>query len=206
MRLSHLLSVFLFISAPVIAAEDFPPPSKDLAKIPSGPYKLDKSHASIVFKINHLGFSEYTARFDNFDATLDFDAKDPTKSKLQATIYPGSLNANDKVLEEKLEAPDFFNVAKFTTATFESTKIEKLSNDRGAVTGNFTLLGVTKPVILYVTFNGGGVNPFSKTDVLGFSAVGKFKRSDFGMSNYIPSVGDEVTLFIEAEFTKPKAQ
>lgn len=191
------------ISAAAFAAAEWTPPSTALDKLPSGAYVLDKSHASIVFTIKHLGFSNYTGRFNDFDAKLDFNAKDVTKSKLEVTINTSSTDTNNERLEQKLDSPDFLNVEKFPDAKFVATKIEKTSDTQGTITGDFTFLGVTKPVVLKTTFNGGGFNSYAGANVLGFSAVGTLKRSDFGLSAYAPAVSDDVKFYIEAEFGQP---
>ena len=182
------------------AALAFTPPTTDLSKTPAGTYTLDKSHANIVFGVSHLGFSEYYSRFNDFDATLDFDPKNPENSSVNVTIQTASADANNKKMEDKYDGEKFFNATKFPVATFTSTKVEKLTDSTGKITGDLNLLGVTKPVTLDVTFNGSGMNPFAGKHTLGFSATGSFKRSEFGMKEYLPAVGDEVSLMIQAEF------
>ena len=131
-----------------------------------------------------------------------FDPKDPTKSALNVTVQTPSVATFNEKLDTHLKSPDFFNVAQYPTATFKTTKIEVTGPTTGLVTGDFTLLGVTKPLTLDVTFNGGGANPLSKIYEVGFNATGKLQRSDFGMKTYVPLVGDEVTLTISGEFDK----
>jgi polyisoprenoid-binding protein YceI len=130
---------------------------------------------------------------------MNFDAKAPEKSTLTVTIPIESIDTNHAELEGKLKGAEWFDAAQFPTATFTSTSIEKLSDTTGKVTGNFTLHGITKPVTLDVTFNGAGSNPFSNKPMLGFSAKGAIKRSDFGISQFIPMVGDDVSIAIESE-------
>ena len=108
----------------------------------------------------------------------------------------------DPKLDEKLKSDAFFDTAKFPTATFKSTTIEMTGADTGKLAGDLTLHGVTKPVTLDVAFNGAGTPPMTKLYIVGFDAVGKLKRSDFGITNYIPLVGDEVELVISAEFDR----
>jgi polyisoprenoid-binding protein YceI len=191
------------LSTAAFAAGEWAPPSTSLENVPSGIYTLDKSHASITFTVKHLGFSSYTARFDTFDAKLDFNAKDVTKSKLEVTIDTGSTSVNNPKMEEKWDSDKFFNIAQFPNATFKATRIEKTSDTEGTITGDFTMLGVTKPVTLRASFNGAGFNPYAGANVLGFSAIGKLNRSDFGMKEYLPAVGDEVKFYIEVEFNQP---
>lgn len=205
MSLRTLALTTAFIAGTAVA-QDFTPPSATLAGTPSGSYTLDKTHANIIFGINHLGFSTYYGRFDNFDAALTFDAKDPTKSMLNVTVDTASIDTNNDHLEEKLESATFFNAVKFPKATFVSKKIEKISDTKGKITGDLTLLGVTRPITLDVTFNASGLNPFSKAHTLGFGATGMIKRSDFGMKEYLPAVGDEVVLQIQAEFNQTPAK
>lgn len=204
MRYALLATTMLFASTAFAAGPEFVPPSTDLSKVAGGKFVLDKSHASIIFTIKHLGFSQYTGRFNNFDATLDFNQTDPTKSKLEVTIKTDSTDTNNEVLEGKLDSKEFLNVEKFPEAKFISTKIEKTSDTEGLVTGDFTLMGVTKPLTLKVTFNGGGFNQYAGADVLGFSAIGKLNRSDYGFNAYVPAVSDEVKFYIETEFNKPQ--
>jgi polyisoprenoid-binding protein YceI len=192
----------LLILAAVPAGRAQSPPIADLARVAGGHYALDKSHARIVFSITHFGFSTYYGFFDDFDAKLDFDPAAPAKSALAVTInLKGIVTANAK-LETNLKSDGFFDVARFPKATFTGRRIELTGAATGKVTGDLSLHGVTKPVSLDVTFNGGGVNPLTKAYVLGFDATGTLKRSDFGIKNFVPFVGDEVTLRISCEFDR----
>ena len=174
-------------------------PKSLLDKATSGTYSIDPTHTNVLFSLSHLGFSNYYGRFDTIAGNLVFDAKDPEKSKLDVTIDVASIDTNNEKLQGELKGPQWFDAAKFPTATFTSTSIEKLSPTSGKVTGNLTLHGVTKPVTLDVTLNGAGSNPIMKVEELGFSAKTTISRSDFGVSQYVPMVGDNVTLIIESE-------
>lgn len=177
----------------------FNAPSTALDGVPSGAYEIDPSHTSVNFGISHLGFSTYQGRFNTIAGSLTFDAKAPEKSSLTVTIDAASIDTNHAELEGKLKTTDWFDTAKFPTATFTSTKIVKLTDTTGKLTGDLTLHGVTKPVTLDVTFNGAGNNPFANVPQLGFSAKGTIKRSDFGIAQYLPAIGDEVSIMIESE-------
>ena len=177
-------------------------PNLDISKTPSGVYQIDPNHASITFKINHMGFSRYTGRFDKMDGTLNFNNGALEQSALDVTIYPNSVDTNNAKLEEELRGDKWFDVIKYPRASFHATKVERTSPTTGKITGDFTLMGVTHTVVLDTTLIGTGTNFFSKKPVLGFSAIGTLRRSDFGLSNLIPMVGDDVTLEIEAEFDK----
>jgi polyisoprenoid-binding protein YceI len=187
------------IALTAACAAAYSAPSTALDKVASGTYEIDPTHTSVQFGISHLGFSTYQGRFNTVAGTLTFDAKAPEKSALSVTVNVDSVDTNNAKLESELKGAQWFDTTKFPTATFTSTHIEKLTETVGKVTGNLTLHGITKPVTLEVTFNGGGMNSFMNVAELGFSAHGSIKRSDFGINQYIPMVGDEVALSVETE-------
>jgi len=166
----------------------------------TGVYELDKNHASIIFKVSHLGYSDYIGRFNNFDARLNLNAANLPASVVEATIQPGSVDTNNKELEDKLRGDTYFNVSQFPEVKFTSTQIKQIASNKGIITGDLTMLGITKSVALNVTFKQAGMNPYASVYTIGFEATGTFKRSDFGMKTLVPQIGDEVQLLIEAEF------
>lgn len=172
----------------------------DLAEAEAGHYTLDKRHARIVFSVDHLGFSTYYGFFNDIAGTLDLNPSAPAKSAMSVTVDVNGIVTMDRELDEKLKSDAFFDVAKFPKATFKSTAIDVTGDGRGKLTGELTLHGVTKPVTLDVTFNGAGTLPMTQTYVVGFDAVGTLKRTDFGIKNFVPFVGDEVNLLISCEF------
>jgi polyisoprenoid-binding protein YceI len=175
---------------------------------PAGDYTLDMSHTNISFRVNHLGFSSYTANFDKAEGKLHFDPANPAAMTVEATIDPTSLdlNAPPKGFHDELMGEGFFDAKKFPTITFKSTKVEVTGANSAKVTGDLTLHGVTKPVTLDTTFNGGWAANSYDGARIGFSAHGSFNRSDFGMGSGIPAPGttmgvsDEVRFAIETEF------
>ena len=169
------------------------------APVRAGAYALDKSHAKIVWSTSHFGFSTYYGEFTDFDAKLSLDPANPANSKLNVVVQTASVNGHNEALETHLKSADFFDVAKHPTATFVSTRVTPTGATTADVTGNFTLLGVTRPLTLKVTFNKAGEN-MAKTYVAGFSAEGIVKRSDYGMTYAVPAVGDEVKLTFSGEF------
>jgi len=178
-------------------------------QMPAGVYSLDKTHASLIWRVKHAGLSNYTARFKSFDADITFDPKDVTKSSVKAAIDPASLETDYAATAEKdfnknlITEEKWFNAGKFPQITFASTKIEKTGENTGKIHGDLTLLGVTKPVVLDAVFNGAYVQqPFSQKPTLGFSATGSLDRSDWGMDTYVPAIGDKVEIIIEAEFAR----
>jgi polyisoprenoid-binding protein YceI len=197
---SLALAVAAILTAGPLAALG-PANAAGLAQAKPGHYAIDKSHAKIIFAIDHLGFSTYYGVLNDFTASsLDFDPAAPQKSALSLTINVAGLVTTDPKLDEKLKSDAFFDVAKFPTATFKSTSIKMTGAATGKLTGDLTLHGVTKPVTLEVTFNGAGSPPMTTIYVIGFNASAKLKRSDFGIKNFIPLVGDEVKLLISCEF------
>lgn len=204
--LKSLLTAAALVFTPMLANAQAVTP---LAEMPAGVYELDDTHASLTWKVNHLGLSNYTARFTKLDAELNFDPKDPTKSTLTASVDPTSIKTDfpkpeEKNFDEKLiKGEEWFNAMKFPTITFKSTKLTKTGEKTGKLTGDLTFLGVTKPLTLDVTFNGAYAKaPFSNKPALGFSAVGTLKRSDWGFKTYVPQIGDSVELLLEVEFLK----
>jgi len=188
-------------------AMDATPPEE----MPAGTYKLDDAHASLVWQVSHLGLSNYTARFTDMDATLHYTPENPEQSTVEVTINPLSIETDYPYPEKQnfdatlAKDPAWFNAEKFPSIRFTSTQLTRKDEHTGTMTGDLTFLGVTKPVTLDVTFNGAMLEqPFSKKPTLGFSARGELSRSNWGMTKYIPQIGDEVELIIEVEFAKDK--
>ena len=182
---------------------------KEAMYVSSGAYKLDMAHSSVHFKVSHLGLSFYTARFTDFDADLDFDAKNPTKSKIKTVIKANSVKTDYPFLEIKnfdrflSKNENWLNSRKYPNITFESTKIKRTGFKSGAMYGNLTMLGQTHPVKFKVTFNGAYKNkPHSGKSALGFSAKAVIKRSMWGFDAFVPNIGDDVEIIIETEFEK----
>jgi polyisoprenoid-binding protein YceI len=165
-------------------------------------FTYDPAHTQVMFSVSHLGFSFSHGRFTKFMGGFSFDENQPEQSAADMTIETGSLVMDSAEWEQHLKGADFFNTEKFPTMTFKTTKVEKTGDKTAKVTGDFTLLGVTKPITLDVTFNNAGIHPYSKSYVAGFSATGTIKRSDFGMSYGLPGVGDDVSLNIQVEGTR----
>lgn len=185
-------------------------PTPRAVEPPSGTYAVDLSHASITFRVSHFGLSSYTMRFAKFDATVELDAADMTRSKLNVTIDPKSIRTDFPFPErENFDAkiatdPQYLNANAHPEIRFVSRSITRTGPTTGRILGDLTLRGVTRPVTLDATWNGAIEHPFRRVPVFGVSATGSFKRSDFGMTVLTPLVGDEVKVTIEAEFG-PKA-
>lgn len=173
------------------------------AEVQAGTYKLDPSHGKITWAINHLGFSTYRGQFTNVSADLTLDPANPSASTLTASVPLADVDPADDALKTHLLTPDFFDVAQFPTAAFVATSIVVDSDDatEADVTGNLTLHGVTRPVTLEVQFNQAGP-AMGGVYKVGFDGETTIKRSEFGITTYLPALGDEVELHIEGEFVK----
>ncbi|MEM6603750.1 MAG: YceI family protein [Pseudomonadota bacterium] len=203
------ITILAFMSLLIVAKSAFAEDAPKYSNMPAGIYKLDPAHASLVWKVSHMGLSDYTARFTNFDAEIDFDPSAPEKSMVTATINPMSVKtdypfSDKKDFDKKLSTgAEWFNAGEFPKITFKSTKIMLDDAQSGKMTGDLTFLGVTKPVTLDVTFNGAfEKQPFTGKPTVGFSAKGLMKRSEWGFATYVPNIGDEVALHLEVEFAQ----
>ena len=211
------MKAILIAAAVALTAVPLTAPAKPVhaaaPALPAGEYTLDKPHASLTFSVSHMGFSHYTARFTSFDAHMTLDPAHPEKAQLTATIDPLSLelNAPPAGFHDELLGKDWLDAHLTPLWTYTSTKIVKTGPKTAKVIGDFTMHGVTRPVTLDVTFNGGypglaGMDPHAR---IGFSAHGVLKRSDFGIKAGIPAPGttlgvsDEVSITLESEFTGP---
>ena len=176
-------------------------PSTDASLAPSGNYTIDKAHTRVQWKLSHLGTSYYIGWFSGFDASLTFDAASPEKSVLSATVETKSVTTLDAKFNEEIAGPKFLDASKTDQIAFKSTSIEVTGPQTGKVTGDLTLHGVTKPVTLDVTFIAGMQSPMKNAYVIGFSATGTIKRSEFGITEYLDfGLGDDVTITVDTEF------
>ncbi len=175
-----------------------------LGLIAAGPanaaeYAIDPAHTQANFRINHMGFSTIWGRFNEESGVIVFDPDNVEASSVDIVIQTASVDTNHHDRDEHLRSPDFFNSAEFPEMTFKSTSITKTGENTGTMTGDLTLLGVTKPVTLDVVFNKVGTYPWDdSTEVVGFSATTVIDRADFGMT-YGAEDGDNIEINIEAE-------
>ncbi len=169
----------------------------------SDKYVFDKTHTHVAFTINHLGFSNVLGRIKEYEGYFTFDEREPQKSEVEVVLKPVSVDTDVPLLNSELQKEKFFNTAKFPEIRFRSTRVVVTGKNTGDVTGDMTMLGVTRPVVMHVTYNRSGIHPFSNNYISGFSAHASLRRSDFGMKAYIPDVGDEVHIQIEVEGVNP---
>ncbi|MBV8061050.1 MAG: YceI family protein [Alphaproteobacteria bacterium] len=185
---------------PITAPEAAPAPAPITVTLPSGHYVLDPKHTSVIFKISHLGFSNFTGRFDRVEGTLDFVADAPQQSKLDITIYPNSIDTNVPELDEDLRGGNWFDTVHYQMANLRSTMIQPIDNKSVRVTGAFNLRGTTRPVVMDVTLVGQGKNPVTGDYSAGFTGTILLKRGEYGIANLEPMVGDDVTIQVDTEF------
>ena len=164
-------------------------------------YILDPGHTFVVWHINHFGFSNPTGKW-MANGTLAIDEAHPENSKLNVAIKVGDIVTAIPKLDAHLNSADFFDAAKFPVATFVSDKVD-VTGTTAKVSGTLTVHGVSKPVVLDVTLNKNGISPMTQNKTLGFTASTTIKRSDFGINKYLPGLGDDVKLDIEAEASLP---
>jgi polyisoprenoid-binding protein YceI len=195
-----LLGGVALLGAPAAFAQ-MPAPNvlKDPKAAPAGLYKLDPRHASATVKLAHMGLSHYTMRFDTIAGSYSYDPAHPAATLVSVTIDPKSVDTGDPKFNEEI-SDKFLDAGKYPAITFTSTKILPGAGDRGDVVGVLDFHGVQKPVTLHVAYR--GFVEMMKQQRMGFSGEATFKRSDFGVSSYIPVVGDEITLLVEVEFVK----
>jgi polyisoprenoid-binding protein YceI len=186
-----------------------------VAGVPAGTYTLDRAHATLLFRVDHLGFSHYTARFKHFEATLQFDPASLGGSQVNVTVDPASIETDypdPRKLDfnAQLRGPEWLDVARYPRMLFRSMRVVPTGERTFRLEGELTLHGVTAPVNLDAKYNGGySGHPLEPNARIGFSAHGSLKRSQFGVAYGIPTpgtmmgVGDEVEVIIEAEFTGP---
>ena len=171
------------------------------AALPSQ-WQLDDSHTRVGFSVNHLGFSTTMGRFNDVQGMVNYDIKDPSKTKLSFTIATYSIDTNWDARDKHLKTDEFFNVAKYPTMTFKSTKVSFINPQQAKVTGDFTMLGQTKPLTLDVTLNKIANSPLTKEPVIGFRATGNIDRAAYGMTAYAAGITTNVPIQIDGELVE----
>ncbi|GGO72330.1 YceI family protein [Bowmanella pacifica] len=184
----QLLAVSLFAlmgTAPLAQAADYAIDTKG-------------AHASVNFKVKHIGFSWLTGRFNKFDGQFSYDAENPTAASIEVTIDTSSLDSNHAERDKHIRSGDFLNVSKFPTAKFVSTKVVKDDDDELDIHGNLTLHGVTKPVVIEVEKVGEGKDPWGGYRV-GFEGTTTISMREFGIEHKLGDLADSVELELHVE-------
>ena len=168
-------------------------------------YKIDPTHTATVFSWNHFGFSTPSANFTDIQGVIKVDNAKPSNSSVDVIIPISSVNTNVPALDKEFQEEAWFNAAKYPNITFKSAKVETKDKKHFKITGNLTVKGVTKPVVLDAVLNKQGEHPMAKVPAIGFNATTSFDRSAFGIGNYVPNVGDKITVNITTEATAASA-
>lgn len=165
-------------------------------------YTLDPSHSQIVFSYSHLGFSTTTGMFSGFEGTIRFDAEDPAASSVEVAFPTASLITGWDERTAHFLTADFFGAEEAPEISFTSTAIEVTGEKTGKITGDLTINGITKPVVLEAEMTQMGEHPMAKAPWVGFNATTTIARSDFDMGQFAPFIGDEVSVSISIEAMK----
>jgi polyisoprenoid-binding protein YceI len=209
MRTAALIATFALATGAAVADEV---PAASTAPVPAGAYTVDKAHTSLIFRVSHLGFSTYTGRFTRLDAALQFDPADIASSRVSVSIDPRSIEADNAPsgFMQELAGKAWLDAERFPEMSFRTNSVEVTGPGTFRVNGELTLHGVTRPLVLEASYNGGYAgHTYEPKARVGFSAQGRFKRSDFGVSYGVPApgstfgVGDDVTVTLESEFSGP---
>ncbi len=164
-------------------------------------YRFDPSHTNIVWSANHFGFSSPSGKFTKSEGSIIFDSLNPQESSVEITIDTSSIETGDREFNNHITGVDFLDAARYPTAKFVSNKILLTGAKTAKITGNLTLHGVTKSVVLETRMNKLALNPFTQKKTMGISVATIIKRSDFNIDYGIPGISDEVKIKIEAEAT-----
>lgn len=198
-----IASFGLLASAALVAQSTPPamPGTADPSRVTGGTYAVDPNHTQVLFAYDHMGFTNNIGVIAMPTGSLTIDPKKPADAKVSISFPVANIRTGIAKFDEHLMSADFFDVAKFPNATFESTSV-KIDGTDADISGNLTIHGVTKPVTLDASFVSAGANPMSKKETVGFSATTAIKRSDFGLGRAVPVVSDAVELKIVVAFEK----
>ena len=165
----------------------------------SNSYTLDASHSQIVFSYDHLGYSTTYGMFSGFEGEIEFNQEDPAASSVNVSFPVRTMLTGWEARFDHFMSGDFFDAAEDEMVTFTSTSIEVTGDDTALITGDLTLKGITKPVVLDTTLNQVGMHPMAEMPWAGFDATATILRSDFEVGAFAPFVSDEVDIVISIE-------
>ncbi|WP_375391069.1 YceI family protein [uncultured Sphingomonas sp.] len=198
-----MLAAALLLAAPALAQMDQPlHGAGGPADVKAGTYAVEPNHTQVTFSVSHLGISPFAGTFSGASGTLTADPANFAATTLSVSIPVASVQTTSAKLTDELKSGDWLDAGKFPTATFRSTRVTALTADTVQVDGTLTLHGVSKPAIIRARLFGVATNPMSKKASIGFLGRLQFKRSDFGVSKYVPMVSDDTVLVINAAFER----
>ncbi len=204
MLAKHFASLALLAAAAVagrsvLAAPDGPA-NTDPSAVMAGRYAVEPVHTRVQFTISHMGFTNWYGDLTGATGSLVLDPKNPASSKLEITLPVASVTTTNAKLDEELRSPQWLDATGHPAIRFVSTSIVRNGPRAATVTGDLTFHGITKPVTLETVFNGAGTDPIAKAYTAGFDATTTIRRSDFGVTTYVPLIGDAVDIRISAAF------
>ena len=169
-------------------------------------WQLDDSHTRVGFSVEHLGFSTVMGHFSDVDGTVQFDLKNPNQTQFNFVVDTDSIDTGWEARDEHLKTKEFFNVEKYPTMSFKSTQVNFVNPQQAKVTGDFTLLGQTKPLTLNLTLKKIDDSPLTKEPVVGFRATGNIDRTAYGMDAYSQGITTNVPIQIDGELVEKKSK
>ncbi|MBL8771935.1 MAG: YceI family protein [Phenylobacterium sp.] len=202
MRIASLIVALTvgLAAAPALAQSPNASPAAARA-VAAGTYNVDPNHTIVTWSVDHMGFSRLSGMVGEMKGVLKLDPARPEAASVEIDIPLSGLRVTSPAFGKHLATGDLFDTAKHPTARFVSRSV-KVNGLQAQIAGDLTLRGVTRPVVLDARFYGAGANPMTKAATVGFSAVAKLKRSEFGLGYAVPAVSDEVNLEIDAAFEK----
>jgi len=167
-------------------------------------WSADTAHSRLGFAVTHLGIADINGNFDVFEAKITASKPDFSDAAVELSGEISSINTGNKMRDDHLTGPDFFDAIQFPKFSFKSVSFKKEKGKTYVVAGNLTLHGITKPVVLNAVLNGTATHPMTKKEMSGFKVTGKIKRSDFGIGTGFPApmLSDDVNLIADLEFSK----
>ena len=204
-RLALSTALLLAAGAPAVAQNamsDMLHGTGTPSDVQAGTYAVEPNHTQVTFSVSHMGISPFAGTFSGGSGSLVIDPAKPTAASLTVTMPIASIQTTSAKLTEELRSADWLDVAKFPTATFKSTSVTRIGLDSAQIEGTLTLHGVTKPATIRAKLFGAGANPMSKKASVGFLGRMAIRRSQFGVTKYVPLVSDETVLVINAAFEK----
>lgn len=198
-RLFPIAAMLFLVGCTNLVRPNFTP---EFTELRPGEYQLDKTHSFLIFRVDHLGLSKIVGRFNSINATLDFDPANPEAMTLNGIIAADSIDLNNSELESTLQESAWFNNDEFPQLVFNSESAQVSGEGQLKIMGMFTMRGVTQPLTLNATFNGGADNLITRKYTIGFSANATFNRSAFGMDAFSAFAGDEIEVELHGEFLR----
>ncbi|WBO22847.1 YceI family protein [Sphingomonas abietis] len=172
--------------------------------VQAGTYAVESHHTLAEFTVNHFGFNDFFGVLPGATGSLTLDPKAIAATRLDISLPVDAISTTNATLDGELKGAEWFDGAKYPTIRFVSQKVVQTGTRTARIVGTITMHGVSRPLVLDAAFGGAGVNPLDKAYTVGFSATATLKRSDFGITKYVPFVSDEVRIRITAAFEKAK--